>query len=217
MRIIHQRSITLEQVQLVDKLLVSFVEEFEQLYYQGHPGRLHFVRQSIHLLLHIAPQIILIGPGCYSAQWTMERLIGDLGAEIWLHSDPYGNLSVRLVLRGQVNAFKGAYIGPVTETKLPQGAVSLGGGYVLLCAADEHEVLIAGPHGDALSLFWGLHLPPDSDRPLPKIRRWARLRLPNGQVARSLWKEGQRPLEGLRIARNVKASIEFTQIIHHIL
>ncbi|KAK7006971.1 hypothetical protein R3P38DRAFT_2555109 [Favolaschia claudopus] len=34
--------------------------------------------------------------------------------------------------------------------------------------------------------------------------RWARLRLPSGQVARSLWKEAHRQLNKLRIARNVK-------------
>jgi hypothetical protein len=37
------------------------------------------------------------------------------------------------------------------------------------------------------------------------VRRWARLRLPNGQVARSMWKESLKPLTKIRIARNVKA------------
>jgi hypothetical protein len=40
----------------------------------------------------------------------------------------------------------------------------------------------------------------------PKIARWARLRLPNGQVARSRWKETQKPLNKVRMSRNVKVS-----------
>jgi hypothetical protein len=38
----------------------------------------------------------------------------------------------------------------------------------------------------------------------PKVTRWARLRLLNGQVARSQWKESIKPLGKVRIARNVK-------------
>ena len=38
----------------------------------------------------------------------------------------------------------------------------------------------------------------------PKVTRWARLRLPNGQVARSHWKECLKPLGKVRTARNVK-------------
>ncbi|KAF8957135.1 hypothetical protein BDZ97DRAFT_1763202 [Flammula alnicola] len=38
----------------------------------------------------------------------------------------------------------------------------------------------------------------------PKVTRWARLRLPNGQVARCRWKESLKPLGKLRTARNVK-------------
>ena len=40
----------------------------------------------------------------------------------------------------------------------------------------------------------------------PNIARWARLRLPNRQIARSKWKEGMKALDKIRIARNVKVS-----------
>ncbi|KAJ7016263.1 hypothetical protein C8F04DRAFT_982266 [Mycena alexandri] len=36
------------------------------------------------------------------------------------------------------------------------------------------------------------------------VVRWARLQLPNGQIARSAWKEGRRALNKVRMARNVK-------------
>lgn len=41
-----------------------------------------------------------------------------------------------------------------------------------------------------------------------KIARWARLHLPNGQVARSRWKETRKPLTKVRTARNVKVRSE---------
>ena len=36
----------------------------------------------------------------------------------------------------------------------------------------------------------------------PMVTRWARLRLPNGQIARSAWKEKEKAK--VRISRNVK-------------
>ncbi|KAI6001213.1 hypothetical protein EDD15DRAFT_2159002 [Pisolithus albus] len=40
--------------------------------------------------------------------------------------------------------------------------------------------------------------------PISKVRRWARLQLPNGQIARSEFQELQRAPEDTRMARNVK-------------
>ena len=56
---------------------------------------------------------------------------------------------------------------------------------------------------DALLRYLG-GLAADSNNWCPKVTRWARLRLPNGQVARSRWKESLKPLQKLRTARNVK-------------
>ncbi|KAJ6540106.1 hypothetical protein B0H10DRAFT_2138558, partial [Mycena sp. CBHHK59/15] len=39
---------------------------------------------------------------------------------------------------------------------------------------------------------------------VPYVTRRSRVRLPNGQVARSRWKETKKPLEKLRSSRNVK-------------
>jgi hypothetical protein len=38
------------------------------------------------------------------------------------------------------------------------------------------------------------------------ITRWARLSLPNGQIAQSAWKECAKPLNKVRMARNIKVS-----------
>ncbi|KAJ6493798.1 hypothetical protein DFH09DRAFT_826544, partial [Mycena vulgaris] len=43
--------------------------------------------------------------------------------------------------------------------------------------------------------------------------RWARLRLPNGQIARSAWKEHRRPLHKVRMARNVKILYDGKHVI----
>ena len=47
----------------------------------------------------------------------------------------------------------------------------------------------------------------------PGVARWARLRLPNGQVAQSSWKEQLKPLEKVRMAHNVKVCILFDLIL----
>lgn len=43
---------------------------------------------------------------------------------------------------------------------------------------------------------------------LPRIRKWARLQLPNGQMAHSSWRDKLKPLEKTRMSRNVKVYFE---------
>ncbi|KAG2157558.1 hypothetical protein DEU56DRAFT_722755 [Suillus clintonianus] len=55
-------------------------------------------------------------------------------------------------------------------------------------------------------------------RPAPPIRRWSRLRLPHGQIARSAWKETESSAEFIQISRNVKFRRndvdEFTEVLY---
>jgi hypothetical protein len=81
-RIINQRQIKTEDLKKAHQALVEFVHEFELLYYQRRTDRLHFVRQSIHALTHLALEVVRLGPLICSSQWTMERTIGNLGEEI---------------------------------------------------------------------------------------------------------------------------------------
>ncbi|KAG1838385.1 hypothetical protein DFJ58DRAFT_718750 [Suillus subalutaceus] len=124
-------------------------------------------------------------PICY-AQWTMERTIGNLGQEIRQPSQPYANLSQQGVRRYE------------PPKGLPEGAVDVGDGYVLL--RNERAFL---RHGQQL----------------PRIRKWARLRLPNGQTARSSWREKLKPLEKTRMSRNVKIKlnnkIQFAEVLYY--
>jgi hypothetical protein len=209
-RCFHQYELPREQIIARHKLAIEYVSEFETLYFQGMPERIHFVRQSVHVMTHLGPEALRVGPAPLYSQWPMERTIGNLGQEIKLHSNPYANLSERGLRRSQVNALK-AMIPDLydpqekREKKFPQGSFDLGDGYVLLRARDEYRHHLDGVAGQVIRAFLEEH-----NGPMPgvlSVVRWARLRLPNGQIARSAWKEGRRPLDKVRMARNVKVSL----------
>jgi hypothetical protein len=126
----------------------------------------------------------------------MERTIGNLGQEIRQPSNPYVNLSREGVRQCQVNALK-AMVPELDEPKpsLPQTAFDLGNGYALLRKRDLYDVRPEGGAARAIQEYLGVDV---------KIRRWARLCLPNGQTARTLWRETQKPAEQVRVSRNVK-------------
>jgi hypothetical protein len=50
-----QHHIEIEDLKSAHLALLEFVNEFELLYYQRRPERIHFVHQSIHALTHLAP------------------------------------------------------------------------------------------------------------------------------------------------------------------
>jgi hypothetical protein len=77
-----QRRIIGSQLREAHSQLVQFVEGFENLYYQRRVDRIHFCRPCIHTLLHAALEVMRVGPGAYTTQFTMERMIGNLGQEI---------------------------------------------------------------------------------------------------------------------------------------
>lgn len=208
MKIIQQHHIKTSDLITAEQFLRSFAYEFETIYYQRRIERLHFCRASIHALLHLASEVTRIGPPICSSQWTMERTIGNLGEEIRQPSKPYANLSQRGLLRCQTNAL----IAMVPDLQhvppaLPRGGIDLGNGFALLRAQDRYDRAMRPCEAQALAIYiqnlngtvLGSHC--------PKIARWARLRLPNGQVARSRWKESQKPLTKIRISRNIKVCI----------
>lgn len=88
---------------------------------------------------------------------------------------------------------------------LPRGAITLGNDYVLLRRRDttarpilpSEEVALASYFQNSTE-FRGVSFSS------PLIIRWGRLRLPNGQIARSLWVEQSKSVHQVRMARNVK-------------
>ena len=53
-----------------------------------------------------------------------------------------------------------------------------------------------------------------STRQINSIIRWARIRLPNGQIAWSQWKESLKPLDKVQMSRNVKVCCIYSDHIH---
>jgi hypothetical protein len=215
MRIILQHEIAADDLAKAHIALLDFCGEFEVLYCQRRPERLHFVRQSIHALTHLAPETVRIGPVICSSQWTMERTIGNLVAEIRQPSNPYANLSQRGLERSQVNAIKAIYPDLDEEAKtIPKGAIDLGDDFVLLRAKERTFYKLSQEYLTALKIFllksYNIVLPEE----IPvSVQRWARISLPTGQVARSRWKESLKPLDKVRMARNVKVNHIQVQVV----
>jgi len=207
-RVFHQRRITLEQLMLGHRLIIEFIEEYEEMFYQRRLDRIHFCRPSLHSLAHLASEVTRVGPAAYLTQWTLERTIGNLGEEIKQPSKPFENLSQRGLRRSQVNALK-AMIPDLEpdDNKTPRGAEPLGDGYVLLRAKDSVARYLHGDENIAVRTYFEDTVGNIEPGWCAHITRWARLQLPNGQIARSAWKEKLKPLEKVRMARNVKVCL----------
>jgi hypothetical protein len=183
------------------KLLVEFSCEFEELYYQRKESRIHFVRQSIHLLSHIAPETFRAGPlACY-AQWTFETAIGNLGRENRQDRDIFANLTEQAVLRTQINSLQARFPGIRLDmyadktAVLPNGAYEFEGyvGYAFLPRYEDYPSPLGGDEREALRVYWHTQNWPNADAWPPAVCRWAKLQLPNGQKARSIWYEKNVP------------------------
>ncbi|KAH8923909.1 hypothetical protein BT69DRAFT_1364544, partial [Atractiella rhizophila] len=189
----------------VEKLIIEFVVEFEQIYYQNDIKRLHFCRPSVHKLLHLCEQTRRVGPFIYITQWMLERTIGLLGSRIRQHSRPYENLAQETMRQAQCQAIRSidaALILPQTQRPPPRGAAPLGNSFCFLRAREADVQLSCSDERSAVEAYlshWHL-----SDAWNGCFVKWARLQLPNNEIVRSKWKEVQRPSEDVCISRNVK-------------
>ncbi|KIL54551.1 hypothetical protein M378DRAFT_18778 [Amanita muscaria Koide BX008] len=129
------------------------------------------------------------------------------------------NLCQRGLLRAQTNALKVIVPELDPEPPLTRGAQPIGDGYVLLTAHDEEERLVRDVMQiNALINFFTQHGKPEriSDGKF-SLERWARLCLPNGQIARCAWKEIENGLT--RNSRNVKfrddGSTHFGEVLYY--
>ncbi|EJD35356.1 hypothetical protein AURDEDRAFT_75349 [Auricularia subglabra TFB-10046 SS5] len=207
-RILYQKSITYEQVVEAHELLAAFIKEYEAQFYQRRVDRLHFVRPSIHNLSHLPSEVPRVGPGCGVAQWTLERFIGLITDELRQHKHPYANLSRRGLERAQLNALKimvpSLDLSASHKERLPRGHLPLSNGFALLRARDTCARGMTESEVAALRAYLlECSITMDDDWQ-PEIVRWSRLMLPNGQVARSAWKERLKRPDQLRRARDVK-------------
>lgn len=203
-RILQQRRISRTQLLEAHRSLVQFVMEFESIYYQRIPSRLHFLRQCIHILVHLAPEVFRVGPGGLYSQWTLERTIGNLVEQIRQHITVFAHLTEIALRRCRINALMAMVPELNPPQNPPRGSQDIGGGYRLLKAMDSQQRPVSDSESNAVIRYYGdnSEAVPIEWRPL--VRRWARLQLPNGQIARSAWKECLKPLKKGRMARMVK-------------
>lgn len=202
-RIIYQRRISGRQLQLANKFLLEWALEFELLYYQRKPERLHFVRQCVHSLTHLGPETDRLGPPSLSAQWTMERAIGHFGSLIKQPSNPFANLAEQAKKVAEVNAITAMYPELERKKKDPHGSINIGNGSLLLGPKDEKPYRLSSHEHDALVIFYS-SLPSAEPIPRQSVYRWARFQIPTGQIARSYWKEVVRSSKLARTDRNLK-------------
>ena len=161
------------------------MKEFEELYYQRRGDHIHFVRQSIHLLTHIALETVRAGPlACY-AQWTIETAIGNLGSEIHQDRDPYANIAQWGVLRAQLNSILAMlpHLNLGETDSFPHGAKDLGQGYALLRACENTARQVTEAEANTILTYWEEKEWPNQDAWPRAVKRWAHLQLPNGQKA----------------------------------
>lgn len=207
-QICMQYSITQADLFCAQELLDDFAMEFENLYIRRRVDRLHFARPCIHAIWHLGLEIARLGPSCLYAAWTMERTIGNLGEEIRSDSRPYANLMERCLLRCQINTIKILY--PELDSDFDstlQRSISIGSGYSLLRARERNAHVLDPLYSEIVKdhlLSEGFQIPENF---VWKFQRWARLSLPNGQIARSAWKELARKNQNVRCSRNVKVSL----------
>lgn len=163
-RLLHQQRITLDQIQLAHEQVMEFVVEFEALYYQWRASRLHFCQPSLHTLVHASQEICRVGPLPYYAQWTLERLIGDLGKEIRQPSNPFANLAQRGLIRFQVNALKA--MDPSldhSKSNIPNTALDAGDSYFLLHKREHTAHAVTQVETDAIHAFLEAVQPGEGD------------------------------------------------------
>jgi hypothetical protein len=187
----------------------EFIVDFELLYVQRDPDRLHFVRPCVHALIHLGLEVPQLGPPSLYSAWTMERTIRNLGEEIRQPSNPYANLSERGLKHCQVNVLramlsqlqggKGSVFGP-------RGSMALGGGYMLLRAQERMPHTYDGVIGVSITAYMATHGIDLNGMTSIRLTRWAWLQLPNGQIARSAWNEETRPIDETRRSCCVKVS-----------
>lgn len=193
-RIIMQREITGDQIREAHSFITQFVQEYENLYYQRRTDRLHFCRPILHTLIHAPQECLRVGPGAYSTQFPMERSIGYLGREIRQPSNMFGNLSQIALRLAQMNALKISCPSLDEDSPNPRSSYDCGKGLLVLGPRDRNMTTLQGPQlntiQDALDIS--------------RVRRWGRLRLSNGQIARSFFSEDRRNGSNTRVSRNVK-------------
>jgi hypothetical protein len=189
-RIIHQQKVTRAELLHAHHLLCKFAIELEVLYVQFRYDRLHFIHQCVHVLVHLSPEALRVGPLPLPAQWTMERMIGLLTSQIRQDSNAFMNIQFQGVRTSQVHAIKLLLpeldAAARRDASKPKSWKILEHGYALLPMHERSAGTCTTAENAAIDAFVAKHKGEWRSR---KLRRWARALLPNMQVVRSYWKD----------------------------
>ncbi|KAJ7232991.1 hypothetical protein B0H12DRAFT_1028765 [Mycena haematopus] len=104
-----QFEITDDEIETVRTGFISWVEEYEKLYFQNDVDRMSVCPLTIHALLHIAAGIKFCGPvWCYWA-FPMERFCGSLQPGIRSRRFPWASIDRYLMEVAQLTQIKAVY------------------------------------------------------------------------------------------------------------
>jgi hypothetical protein len=209
--ILGQEKITATELQEARELTQALHLEFENLYVKRCPARGHFVRIFFHSLLHMPNEVLLKGPTAYYSQWTIERVIGILKEDLRLHSNPFSNLPHIVMRLAQTNALCAMVPGLETRKPSPQDVgEDLGDNYYALHPRDQSMYHAPRPEAELIDTYIRTRNEPLVIDPewqqKHTVRRFGRLALPNGSIARTAWRETLTMFEDVRIARMVEVS-----------
>ncbi|KAH9941205.1 uncharacterized protein BXZ73DRAFT_42295 [Epithele typhae] len=201
-----QHSIPHDQIAPMHQRFSEYVHEYEELYFEGRSERLHFVRPCLHTLCHIFQEVERTGPCTAYTQWTLENFIGNITRELKQHVTPYANLAERALRRCLINALKALYPHIFDPPRpLPNTALKVldaPEGYILSHPRERNSrALTSELEREALRQYLVSVQEPLGPDFHAVVQRWARLYLPSGQIARTLWKEGKAEARGLQPRR----------------
>lgn len=134
----------------------------------------------------------------------MERQIGDLGQQIRQPSNPFSNLCQVALRRSQINALKSMCpeLDNTSNIPLPAYSHDNGDGYIFLVPRQKKPMKLQGAERQIV----------EAEFQRSVISKWGRLRLQNGQVARSVFSEGRWMSPNTRVARNLKVNTNISFI-----
>jgi hypothetical protein len=196
-KIVLQHRLTREQIEQAHALVLEFATKFETKFVQRKASRIHFVRPCIHGIVHIPSSTLRIGPHGLVSQYTMERTIGNIVEEMKQHTTAAGNAAQRAICRAQVNVVKALLLNEANGTAQPSPRYPrspVGNGFCILWPKEWSKNGRVAPEDEFNALenyFEQNEVEFPFSRSQLRLKRWGRLQLPTGDIARSVFQESK--------------------------